>query len=178
MGRALPHLRKKRCAYIQKINTTVSTDGYIDFVLKLFFKVALENSETEQPASFAQAEATEDNDVVNSKDAEVPNFQLTNEENNAVANEGPTPAPSPVPTPRSGQNGNLIKGTPDLTSTGGNAVSPYINGGIINKRYSYTESLDMSIPKENTSISARVSQLKTRVPAHACSMNIISPSRG
>lgn len=126
----------------------------------------MENSETEQPASFTQAEATEEhNDVVHSEDTEVPKIQVTNEESNAVANEGPTPAPSsapsPVPIPRSGQNGNLIKGTPDLTSTAGNAASPYINGGIINKRYSYTESLDMSIPKENTSISARVSQLKT-----------------
>uniref|UniRef100_A0A8C4H4J2 non-specific serine/threonine protein kinase n=1 Tax=Dicentrarchus labrax TaxID=13489 RepID=A0A8C4H4J2_DICLA len=71
----------------------------------------------------------------------------------------PTPAhssaPTPVPTPRSESNGNLTKGTPEQTSTGGNTenVSPYINGGIFNKRYSYSgsmasESMDMSIHKE------------------------------
>lgn len=107
-------------------------------------------------------------DVIDSKDPEVPKILVT-EESDVVANGGPTPAPSsaptPVPVPRSGQNGNLSRDTPHPTSTGGNAVSPYINGGIINKRYSYTgslasESMDMSLHKENTSISARVSQLK------------------
>uniref|UniRef100_A0A8D0ASG0 non-specific serine/threonine protein kinase n=1 Tax=Sander lucioperca TaxID=283035 RepID=A0A8D0ASG0_SANLU len=65
-------------------------------------------------------------------------------------------------------NGSLPKGTPEQTSTGGNAdaVSPYINGGIINKRYSYSssmasESMDMSIHKETISMSARDFSSKT-----------------
>uniref|UniRef100_A0A8C4H316 non-specific serine/threonine protein kinase n=1 Tax=Dicentrarchus labrax TaxID=13489 RepID=A0A8C4H316_DICLA len=95
---------------------------------------------------------------------------LSTPSSSPTATPTPTPAhssaPTPVPTPRSESNGNLTKGTPEQTSTGGNTenVSPYINGGIFNKRYSYSgsmasESMDMSIHKE--SISARAFSSKT-----------------
>ncbi|XP_051255882.1 LOW QUALITY PROTEIN: serine/threonine-protein kinase 10 [Dicentrarchus labrax] len=148
-------------------------------------KVPVETPETEQPPSLPQPEASEEHVdiIIDSTDPEVPKIQVTEEESPVVANGGlstpsssptatptPTPAhssaPTPVPTPRSESNGNLTKGTPEQTSTGGNTenVSPYINGGIFNKRYSYSgsmasESMDMSIHKE--SISARAFSSKT-----------------
>uniref|UniRef100_A0AAQ6A6Q6 non-specific serine/threonine protein kinase n=1 Tax=Amphiprion ocellaris TaxID=80972 RepID=A0AAQ6A6Q6_AMPOC len=80
----------------------------------------------------------------------------------------PSSAPTPVPASRSGANGTLSKGAPERTSIGGNSesVSPYMNGGIINKRYSYSgsmasESMDMSIHKENISMSSRAFSSKT-----------------
>uniref|UniRef100_A0A8D0AR89 non-specific serine/threonine protein kinase n=1 Tax=Sander lucioperca TaxID=283035 RepID=A0A8D0AR89_SANLU len=118
---------------------------------------------------------------------EVSEQPVTEKKSNVAANGGlqtpsqsppvtptPTPAPSsaptPVPSPRTELNGSLPKGTPEQTSTGGNAdaVSPYINGGIINKRYSYSssmasESMDMSIHKETISMSARVSQHEAKL---------------
>uniref|UniRef100_A0A8C4NN44 non-specific serine/threonine protein kinase n=1 Tax=Dicentrarchus labrax TaxID=13489 RepID=A0A8C4NN44_DICLA len=138
-----------------------------------FFKglvVPVETPETEQPPSLPQPEASEEHVdiIIDSTDPEVPKIQVTEEESPVVANGGlstpsssptatptPTPAhssaPTPVPTPRSESNGNLTKGTPEQTSTGGNTenVSPYINGGIFNKRYSYSgsmasESMDIS----------------------------------
>lgn len=145
----------------------------------LTLKVTVETPETEQPPSLTQPEASEEHVdiIIASKDLDVPKIQTTEEERTSVANGGqqtvsptPTPAPSsapnPVPTPRSGLNGSLTKGTPERTSMGGHAetISPYINGGIINKRYSYSgsmasESMDMSVHKENMSISSRVSKV-------------------
>ncbi|XP_039633636.1 serine/threonine-protein kinase 10 isoform X2 [Perca fluviatilis] len=150
-------------------------------------KVAVETPETEQPPSPTQPEASAQrvDIIIESTDPEVPKVQVTEKKSNVEANGDlptpsqsppvtptPTPAPSsaptPVPTPRSELNGSLPKGTPEQTSTGGNAdaVSPYINGGIINKRYSYSgsmasESMDMSIHKENISMSARDFSSKT-----------------
>lgn len=160
----------------------------------------METPETEQPPSLTQPEASEEHVeiIIDSKDPDVPKIQVTEDQSKSVANGGlqtprsspavspaPTPAPSsaptPVPSPRSGQNGSLTKGTPERTSTGGNAqtVSPYINGGIINKRYSYSgsmasESMDMSIHKENISMSVRVSQPQTWVPSNVSCMNVLS----
>ncbi|XP_070773347.1 serine/threonine-protein kinase 10 [Enoplosus armatus] len=150
-------------------------------------KVAEETPETDQPPPLSQPEASEEqvDIIIDSTDPEMPKVQVTKEESNVVANGGlptpsssptvtpaPTPTPSssptPVPTPRSGPNGSLTKGTPERTSTGGNAdtVSPYINGRIINERYSYSgsmasESMDMSIHRENISMSARDFSSKT-----------------
>ncbi|XP_035522017.1 serine/threonine-protein kinase 10 [Morone saxatilis] len=150
-------------------------------------KVPVETPETEQPPSLPQPEASEEpvDIIIGSTDPEVPKIKVTEEESNVVANGGlttpsssptttptPTPAhssaPTPVPTSRSGPNGNLTKGTPERTSSGADAetVSPYINGGIFNKRYSYSgsmasESMDMSIHKENISMSARAFSSKT-----------------
>ncbi|XP_031159432.1 serine/threonine-protein kinase 10 [Sander lucioperca] len=150
-------------------------------------KVAVETPEMEQPPSPTQPEVSEQpvNIIIDSTDPEVPKVQVTEKKSNVAANGGlqtpsqsppvtptPTPAPSsaptPVPSPRTELNGSLPKGTPEQTSTGGNAdaVSPYINGGIINKRYSYSssmasESMDMSIHKETISMSARDFSSKT-----------------
>lgn len=143
----------------------------------------METPETEQPPSLPQPEASEEHVdiIIDPKEPEVPKVQVTEEQSGIRANGGsPTPSPSPavtpahtpasssaptpLPTPRS-DNDNLAKSTPERVSTGGpaEAVSPFINGGIINKRYSCSgsvasESMDMSIHKENISISARVSQ--------------------
>lgn len=144
----------------------------------------METPETEQPPSLPQPETSEDsiNIIIDSTGAEVPKIQITEEQSSIVTNGDiptpvqsctvpltPTPEPSspaaPVPTPRSGLNDSLTKGNPEQASTGGNAemLSSYINGGIINKRYSYSgsmtsESMDMSINRENISMSSRVSQ--------------------
>ncbi|XP_078121350.1 serine/threonine-protein kinase 10 [Sander vitreus] len=150
-------------------------------------KVAVETPEMEQPPSPTQPEVSEQHVdiIIDSTDPEVPKVQVTEKKSNVAANGGlpalsqsppvtptPTPAPSsaptPVPSPHSELNGSLPKGTPEQRSTEGNAdaVSPYINGGIINKRYSYSgsmasESMDMSIHKETISMSARDFSSKT-----------------
>uniref|UniRef100_UPI003AAD556C serine/threonine-protein kinase 10 n=1 Tax=Centroberyx gerrardi TaxID=166262 RepID=UPI003AAD556C len=85
----------------------------------------------------------------------------------------PTPTPSstptPVPAPRSGLNGSMMKGTPERTSIGGNmeTVSPHANGRIANKRYSdassmASESMDMSVNKENILLSIRDSRFSSK----------------
>ncbi|XP_059207978.1 serine/threonine-protein kinase 10 [Centropristis striata] len=150
-------------------------------------KVAVETPETELPPSLPQPEASEEHvDIIidpaepeapkvlvtEDKSSPVPNGRTSTPRSSPAASPSPTPAPSaaptPVPTPRSETNGSLNKGTPERTSTGGNAeaVSPYINGGILNKRYSYSgsmasESMDMSINKESISMSARAFSSKT-----------------
>ncbi|KAI4813922.1 hypothetical protein KUCAC02_003143 [Chaenocephalus aceratus] len=147
-------------------------------------KVAVETPETEQPPSLTKPTSGEHVDIfMVSNDPEVPKVKVTEDE--SMTNGGlptpskstsvtPSPSPAPstaptlMPTPRSEPNGSLTKGTPDRTSTGGNAeaVSPFINGGIINKRYSYSgsmasESMDMSSHKGNISMSARDFSSKT-----------------
>ncbi|XP_032389579.1 serine/threonine-protein kinase 10 [Etheostoma spectabile] len=148
-------------------------------------KVAVEIPETEQPPSPTQPEASEQHVdiIIDSTDPEVPKVQVTKKNSNNAANRdlptlsqsptvtptatpAPSSAPTPVPTPLSELNGSLPKGTPEKTLTGGNAdaVSPYINGGIINKRYSFSgsmasESMDMSIHKDT--VSARDFSSKT-----------------
>nr|XP_046266036.1 serine/threonine-protein kinase 10 [Scatophagus argus] len=150
-------------------------------------KVVVETPETEHPPSLTQPEASAEqvDIIIDSKDPEVPKIRVTKEDNNTGVDEGlPTPSPSPtvtpiptpahssastpIPSPRSGPNGSLTKDTPERTSMGGNteANSPYINGGIFSKRFSYSgsmasESMDLSIPKENMSMSARNFSSKT-----------------
>ncbi|KAI3373852.1 hypothetical protein L3Q82_022433 [Scortum barcoo] len=150
-------------------------------------KVAVETPETEQPPPLPRAEAAEEHVdvIIDSTDPEAPKIEVNEEKSNDTNNRGlptpslspvvtptPTPAaspaPTPVPTSRSGPNGSLLTVTPEQTLNGGNAetVSAYINGGIINKRYSYagsmaSESLDMSIHKGNISISSRDFSSKT-----------------
>ncbi|XP_049447667.1 serine/threonine-protein kinase 10 isoform X1 [Epinephelus fuscoguttatus] len=149
-------------------------------------KVAVGTPETEQPPSL-QPEASEEHVdiIIDSTEPEGPKVVVTEEESSTVANGGlptpsqspivtptPTPAPSiaptPVPTPRSEPNGSLTKNTPERTSMGGSAeaVSPYINGGIINSRSSYSgsmasESMDLSISKEAILMSSRPYSSKT-----------------
>lgn len=78
---------------------------------------------------------------------------------------------SVVPPPAAaaaGQNGSVRNGTPQRMSMGGDGetISPYINGGIINKRFSYSgslvsESLDLSPHRESLSVSSRNFSSKT-----------------
>uniref|UniRef100_A0A3Q3JVN5 non-specific serine/threonine protein kinase n=1 Tax=Monopterus albus TaxID=43700 RepID=A0A3Q3JVN5_MONAL len=99
-----------------------------------------------------------------------------NEIDSLTPNRSPTVTPtpprarSPVPTPRSRPNVSRTSDIPERMSTGENAetVSPYINGGIINKRYSSSgstasESMDMSITKGNISMSAKVNGMEVSV---------------
>lgn len=143
-------------------------------------KVASEIPETEQPPCVPQSDAPEERvNVV--PDPDVPKVQVT-EENSAAAGNGDSPpasqspATTPAATPASfsahspssssssGLNGSISKGTAERTSTGGHAgtISSYPNGGIFDKRYSYSgsmvsESMDMSINKESISAHPRVS---------------------
>uniref|UniRef100_A0A4W6EKQ5 non-specific serine/threonine protein kinase n=1 Tax=Lates calcarifer TaxID=8187 RepID=A0A4W6EKQ5_LATCA len=117
---------------------------------------------TVQPPSLSQPEASEEHVdiIIDSTDPEKPKIQVEEEEEEDDEER--------MPTPCSGLNDSVTKDTPERTSIGGNAetVSPYINGGIINKRYSYSgsmvsESMDMSIHKGNISMSARDFSSKT-----------------
>ncbi|XP_072231167.1 serine/threonine-protein kinase 10 [Leuresthes tenuis] len=141
-------------------------------------KVALETPETEQPPSLPQSEAPAEHiDIV--VDPNVPKVLVTEQESATLPHgesptssscPAPTSTPSSAPTPvsRSGPNGSISKGTAERTSIGGNTetISSYINGGIFNKRYSYSgsmmsENMDMSINKESISMSARAFSSKT-----------------
>lgn len=144
-------------------------------------KVPVETPEMEQPPSLLQPEASEEHVDIISADPQVPNIEVAEESNTlqpAVrANGGsPTPsispshspAPTPVAIPRSGLKGSLTKNSPERTSIGGNAetLSPFINGGVINKRYSssastVSESIDISNHKSNMSMSSRDFSSKT-----------------
>ncbi|CAJ1063505.1 serine/threonine-protein kinase 10 [Xyrichtys novacula] len=147
-------------------------------------KVAEESQATEKPPSPPQGEASEEqvDIIIDSKDPEVPKIQVTEEESSVKTNGGspaavivtpspllaPTTSPHPVPVPRSGPNGSLTKGTPERTSSGRNSetLPPYINGGIINNRSSYSgsmasESMDMSVNKDIIIMSSRDFSSKT-----------------
>ncbi|XP_070839866.1 serine/threonine-protein kinase 10 [Chaetodon trifascialis] len=126
-------------------------------------KVAV-TPETEQPPSLPQPVASEEHvDII--IDTSHPQATPTS---SPTVTPAPSSAPTPVPASRSGPNGSLTKGIPERASTGGSAeaVSPYINGGICNKRYSYSgsmasESMDLSIHRESMSMSARDFSSKT-----------------
>ncbi|KAK2828114.1 hypothetical protein Q5P01_019148 [Channa striata] len=145
-------------------------------------KAGVETSETEQPSSLPSSEASEEHMDVTKDLHKVPKIQVTEEQNNTVANgEASTPNPSPtvtptpssattpVPVPRSGLNGRLTKDSSERNSMGEHpeAGSPFINGGIINTRHSYSsgsmasESMDMSIHRGNMSMSSKDFSSKT-----------------
>lgn len=139
----------------------------------------VETPETEQPPSLSKPEVGEEQ-VHIIIGPEVPKTHGTPKESSNVADDtlktqspsdspAPSPSPSsdttPVTTPRAGQNGSLSKGLPERSSIGGTpeTSSPYVNGGIFSKRYSYassmaSESMDLSINRENMSLSSRVSK--------------------
>lgn len=141
--------------------------------------IQIQKPETQQPLSLSKEEVCEEQLHIIIKDPQVPKILVTPKESSDVANgtlntqspldsPAPTPSPStdttPVSTPRAGQNGSVTKGLPERTSVGGTAEtsSAYINGGIFSNRSSYassmaSESMDLSINKENMSISSRVS---------------------
>ncbi|XP_047199332.1 serine/threonine-protein kinase 10 [Hippoglossus stenolepis] len=155
-------------------------------------KVAVETPETEQPPSLSETEASDEqvDIIIDSPDPEKPTILVTEDKSDVLIANGetttettarspspvvapaPSPAPSSAPTPLpvsgSGPNDSLTNDTPERMSIGGNGepISPYINGGIINKRFSYSgsqgsESMDLSIHKENISMSARDYSSKT-----------------
>lgn len=135
----------------------------------------METPETEEPPLLPESEAPEEHVDVTRDLQDTSKLRVTEEDRNNVANgftprsspsvsPSPSSAASPLPRPRSGLNGSVTKDTTESTVTGESAetVSPYINGGIINKRYSYSsgsmvsESMDLSIHKGH--ISAKVSE--------------------
>ncbi|KAM9846781.1 serine/threonine-protein kinase 10 isoform 2-T2 [Aulostomus maculatus] len=128
-------------------------------------KVAVETPETESLPHLPRSETSEENPDVVIESTEPEAFK-----NPDVPTPGPSPTitPSPTPAPCSGQNGSVTMDTPERESIGGTSesVSPYINGGMVKKRESYSgsmasESMDMSINRENISISARGYSSKT-----------------
>uniref|UniRef100_A0AAQ4RBP4 non-specific serine/threonine protein kinase n=1 Tax=Gasterosteus aculeatus aculeatus TaxID=481459 RepID=A0AAQ4RBP4_GASAC len=150
--------------------------GVINCAIEMILKVAVGTPDEDQLPSGLQREASEEDVdiiIIQSTDPEAPPVQAAEEveeeeeeEGKAIPAEGlPTPGPSPsvtpaaapapsaAPTPvdarRSEANGGPMKRTPERASTGENGVSPYITGGIINNRFSYSgsvasESMDMS----------------------------------
>lgn len=154
----------------------------------------METPETEQPPLPPLASASEEQVVIilDSSDLEKPKIQETSKENDVTLNGNstvpspsktvcPSPAPVPTSTPTSvpasspQPNGRITRDVAGETSVGGNAepVSPYINGGILNKRYSYSgsilsESMDMSIHKENMVITSRVSHQEANPLKYFC----------
>ncbi|XP_053296981.1 LOW QUALITY PROTEIN: serine/threonine-protein kinase 10 [Pleuronectes platessa] len=156
-------------------------------------KVAVGTPETEHPPSLSEASEEQVDIIIDSPDPEKPTILATEDKRDVLIANGqtttgitetmarspspavapqPSPAPSSAPTPGpaslSGPNGSLTKHRPERMSIGGNGepISPYINGGIINKRFSYSgsmasESMDMSIHKETISMSARDYSSKT-----------------
>ncbi|XP_026228184.1 serine/threonine-protein kinase 10 [Anabas testudineus] len=137
-------------------------------------KVALETPEAEQPPSLPHSEVSEEHVDITTNLQEMPKIPVSVANGHSSA---PGPAVTPTPscttslesTPCPELNGSLIRETPERTSIGenGQSISPYINGGIINKRFSYSsgsmasESMDMSIHKGNISMSARDFSRKT-----------------
>lgn len=159
-----------------------------------FIFIHIQTPETEQPPSLSKPEVCEEqvHIIIDSKDPEVPKIQVTLKDSSDVANgtlktqsplDSPSPTPSPssdttlVSTPRARQNGTVTKALPERrTSVGGTpeTSSAYINGGIFSKRSSYassmaSESMDLSINRENMSISSRVS-------SNANNMNVGRPN--
>uniref|UniRef100_A0A3Q1IAJ0 non-specific serine/threonine protein kinase n=1 Tax=Anabas testudineus TaxID=64144 RepID=A0A3Q1IAJ0_ANATE len=132
-----------------------------------------EEGEEDDPPSLPHSEVSEEHVDITTNLQEMPKIPVSVANGHSSA---PGPAVTPTPscttslesTPCPELNGSLIRETPERTSIGenGQSISPYINGGIINKRFSYSsgsmasESMDMSIHKGNISMSARVSQHK------------------
>lgn len=131
----------------------------------------METPETEQPPSLPEPVTSEEqiDIVIVSTDPESEKIQESEEEERPTVTPLPTPASSsastPLPTPRSGTNGSLVRDALERSSVGRKSetvTSPHINGSI-NNRYSYSgsvmsESMDMSIHRENVSVPSRVSQ--------------------
>ncbi|XP_037324428.2 serine/threonine-protein kinase 10 isoform X2 [Pungitius pungitius] len=153
-------------------------------------KVAVGTPEMDRLPSALQREASEEDVdiiIVQSADPEAPQVQVEKVEEKkedkaappgglttAGVIPGETPAaaapppaaPAPVDPPRPEANGGPMKRSPERASTRENTLPPYITGGIINKRYSYSgsvasESMDMSVNKETMSMSARDFSSKT-----------------
>eukprot|EP00066_Takifugu_rubripes_P020353 XP_011609619.1 PREDICTED: serine/threonine-protein kinase 10 [Takifugu rubripes] len=167
----------------QTSTKTSSSDSGIEDGKSTPTSVEDKTPETEQPPSLSKPEVCEEqlHIIIDSKDPEVPKIQVTPKESSDVVNgtlntqsplDSPAPAPTPSSTPRAGQNGSVTKGLPERTSVGGTAEtsSAYINGGIFSNRSSYassmaSESMDLSINKENMSISSR-NRLDARIVEH------------
>lgn len=156
--------------------TVVCLKVFLVLIIQIVFKVALETPEAEQPPSLPHSEVSEEHVDITTNLQEMPKIPVSVANGHSSA---PGPAVTPTPscttslesTPCPELNGSLIRETPERTSIGenGQSISPYINGGIINKRFSYSsgsmasESMDMSIHKGNISMSARVSQHKANL---------------
>ncbi|XP_068187464.1 serine/threonine-protein kinase 10 [Antennarius striatus] len=159
-----------------------SDSGIYDGITSEEEKVVVETPEAEQPPSLLQPEASEEHVeiIIDSTELEVPNSQVTGEENKPVDDDGsptpsasPTTTPSALPAPSSSHTpvstpSSSLNGIPEQRSTGRNAenILPYINGGIINKRCSYadsmiSDSMDLSMNKESISLPSRDFSSKT-----------------
>ncbi|KAM9788226.1 serine/threonine-protein kinase 10 [Neosynchiropus ocellatus] len=146
-------------------------------------KVAVETPVSDHQPSLAPSEASDESEDADPSAKEDPAVQVTEEEHNEpVKREEPSPsppstptpsppssaAPTPVPAARSGLGGDRTT-TPsqkEPTEVPAEEVSPFINGGIINKRYSnassmVSESMDLSGSKDIITLSPRAHSRKT-----------------
>ncbi|KAM8835233.1 serine/threonine-protein kinase 10 [Synchiropus picturatus] len=141
-------------------------------------KVAVETPLSDHEPSLAPSEASDESEDLSVK--EEPTVQVTEEERSEpVKREEPSPPATPTPSPpsstaatpvpaaRSRLDGDLTTSSQkERTDVPAENVSPYINGGIINKRYSnsssmVSESMDLSGGKDIISLSPRAHSRKT-----------------
>lgn len=118
-----------------------------------------------------ESEGSEDRTInfMGSTEPEVPKIPPNGELPTSSGVSIPVPSPASSSAPTQVANGSLIEDSPEEKPMGANADpgSSYLNGGII-ERLSYSgsmasESMDLSVHRENTSISARVSQHRSKL---------------
>lgn len=106
---------------------------------------------------------------IGSTEPEVPKIPANGELPTSSGVSIPVPSPASSSAPTQVANGSLIEDSPEKKPMGANADpgSSYLNGGII-EQLSYSgsmasESMDLSVHRENPSISARVSQHRSKL---------------
>uniref|UniRef100_A0AAX7UH82 non-specific serine/threonine protein kinase n=1 Tax=Astatotilapia calliptera TaxID=8154 RepID=A0AAX7UH82_ASTCA len=135
--------------------------------------VAGDTPETEQPPSLFDMESERSEECtinfIGSTEPEVPKIPANGELPTSSGVSIPVPSPASSSAPTQVANGSLIEDSPEKKPMGPNADpgSSYLNGGII-EQLSYSgsmasESMDLSVHRENTSISARVSQHRSKL---------------
>ncbi|XP_039888145.1 serine/threonine-protein kinase 10 [Simochromis diagramma] len=128
-------------------------------------KVAGDTPETEQPPSLfdMESERSEEHTInfIGSTEPEVPKIPANGELPTSSGVSIPVPSPASSSAPTQVANGSLIEDSPEKKPMGANTDpgSSDLNGGII-EQLSYSgsmasESMDLSVHRENTSISAR-----------------------
>lgn len=124
-----------------------------------------------EPEESERSDRSEDRTInfTGSTEPEVPKIPANGELPTSSGVSIPVPSPASSSAPTQVANSSLIEDSPEKKPMGANADpgSSYLNGGII-ERLSYSgsmasESMDLSVHRENTSISARVSQHRSKL---------------
>uniref|UniRef100_A0A669EE04 non-specific serine/threonine protein kinase n=1 Tax=Oreochromis niloticus TaxID=8128 RepID=A0A669EE04_ORENI len=157
------------------MDLTVVPNLFIIIVLSILVfpkQVAGDTPETEQPPSLfnMESERSEERAInfMGSAEPEVSKIPANGELPTSSGVSIPVPSSASSSAPTQVANGSLIEDSPEKTPMGVNddPGSSYLNGGII-ERLSYSgsmasESMDLSVHRENTSISARVNKTLRR----------------